>query len=161
MGSIKRVVILLAFSVLGSAQTLPQDWVGGGIAYNGYASPVANGWVSYAHLFSQTGPIYSYTTWDITGTPKFGLPNLGLQSSERTGLATTLKQYQNLVVLGFAGAGVSTTASSIGGSFGGGGVGIYRPHGGRWTVELAVRVFKTSSTGSEYIFELGFGRILK
>ena len=145
------VLVLITGVLYGqSTPALPSNWVGAGAAY-----PVA-GWASYATLMSSKGQVYSFSSWDATVTKT--RPHV-IQSSARSGLATVLRTWGPVTLLGFAEAGVAAAQTTTTGAFSGGGVGVLKIGKTAWTIEVAVRVLKTPINGQQNEYELGTGRV--
>lgn len=132
---------------------LPQDWYGAGGSWNGQAA----GWASYARLLSNSGQVYSFTTWDVTRTKLKPY----VTSSARTGAAFVVRTVGPLTVLGLGDAGVATASTNTSGSFSGGGLLVVRLGKTAWTLCAGVRVVKAAATaaGSQTVIELGAGRL--
>jgi|SRR5579863_680767 len=135
---------------------LPTDWIGEGATYGSQSSPKFNGWTGYATLISQKSQLYSYTTLDFT-TPKTQ-PYVS-QSNFRTGIATPLRQFGPVMVLGLATAGASTSAISIGGSFSSGALAVWQLGKSRvWTIEFGAVLLKNPAGASYTSYTIGWGR---
>lgn len=139
-------------------QQLPSNWAGAGAAYNSFASPKVSGWASYATLISEKGMIYSFTTHEVTSSTRHPFT---IQTSIRSGLATVVRRFGPVVILGFGDAGMAGAGSSVGGSFSGGGIAIIQlGKAGRTTLSVSVRNVK-SNVGlgqSQQPIEFGVGR---
>lgn len=146
-------ILVLLFLVLSlGAQTLPNYWLGAGLGYNSKGSPKTTEWASFAALVNQTGQIYSYSSYDAS----FGKGRV-LTTSTRTGVATVLKQYGRLYILGFGQAGTAQTNGAFTSSFSGGGMAFYRRKND-FTFEFGARIEKNGSISSPR-YEFGAGKV--
>jgi hypothetical protein len=134
---------------------LPNNWVGAGVGFTSGAHPPVAGWASYAVKISDKGPLYSFSSYDIT--PSTTKPYT-LQISTRTGFATVLRQWGPMNVIGFGDAGVATAVGATTGAFSGGGAAIWRIGKTAWTIEGCVRILKTAINGNNKVYEFGTGR---
>lgn len=140
----------------GAAQTnvappLPNHWIGLGIGYNASGSPHTTGLISLALCINQTNQIYSYSTYEALPSKK-GVPTL----STRTGLATVLRQFGPVYLLGLGTVGVAQTGTAVTSSFSGGGILMQRFHTD-YTLGFGAR-FAKAGNFSQPIYEILFGR---
>lgn len=153
---LRLALVLFAFAAACFAQSaLPQNWAGVGAGLNQASRPPVAGWFSYATLISQSGQLYSFSTHDVFLSQA---KPYTVQTSVRTGLATVLRTIGPLVVLGLGDAGLAAGGTSVGGAFSGGGIGVLRLGKTSWTIAAGARVLKTSTGGSQTVYELGLGR---
>lgn len=137
------------------AAVSPSNWVGAGAAYTSGAAPPVAGWASYAVLVSGKGQVYSFSSYDVQSarTKPFSVV-----TTTRTGLATILKQWGPVYVLGFGTAGVAAATNATTGAYSGGGVAIWRISSTDWTLCLGIRIAKNAVLGTQNVYEFGFGR---
>jgi hypothetical protein len=135
--------------------TLPQNWIGAGMAFNQSASPQINGWASYATLLSRSGQVYSFSTYDVTPIKVAG--KYTVQTSTRTGFALVVRTLGPITILGMADAGVAASSLTTGSAFSGGGIGVWKLGKTQWTIEAGARLLKTTS-GQQTMYEGGWGR---
>jgi len=102
-------------------------------------------------MVSQTGQVYSYSTYDAV--PVRGMVPM---ISTRTGLATPLRQFGPVTLVGFGTAGVAQGAEAVQLALSGGGIGIWKFKSGL-TVELGARVVKAGAVNMA-VYEFGFGK---
>lgn len=141
-----------------AAPVLPNQWMGAGAAWNQNTTPQIAGWASYAKLVSAKGQTYSFTSWDITSSKA---KPYTAQTSARTGLATVIRQFGPITLLGFGDAGMATSVSNFAGAFSGGGIVAIKLGKTDFTINLAARVIKVASQSNQVIYEFGFGRTSK
>jgi hypothetical protein len=94
----------------------PRNWGGAGAAYNSFVKPPLSGWISLANFISDKGPVDSFSTIDITSARTKPFTS---QTSVGTGLATVIRQFGPVTILGFGVAGASMVATNLGGAFAG------------------------------------------
>ena len=149
-----RVPVLVFCAVSLAAQTLPSTWAGGGAAYSPGGSPKVAGWASIATLVAKTQQVYSFTSVDITPLAGHFSPT---QMSLRTGVATPLRTFGPLTILGLADAGLASTGTATSGAYSGGGIAVWRL-ANNWTVEAGARLVKSGSA-TIVVWEVGPGRV--
>jgi hypothetical protein len=137
-----------------TAQSLPNNWAGAGIAYNQFSTPQIAGWASYLHLISVPQAMYAGFSYDVTSATAHPFK---IQTSTRLRVAMVVRQYQRLAIIGLGDAGMAVAGSNLGGAFSGGGAAIYKLNDG-YTVMLGARILKTSLGQSQAIYEIGFGK---
>lgn len=135
--------------------SLPNSWMGAGAAWDQYTTPQVAGWASYAKLVSSSGQLYSFTSWDATSSR--ARPYTA-QTSVRSGLASVVRRFGPVYLLGFGDAGMAAAAGDFGGAFSGGGIVVIKLGKTNFTLELAARVLKVAGQTNHVIYEFGFGR---
>lgn len=146
----KLVLFGIMTCSLFAQKPLPQNWVGSGVGYNPGGAPKTTGWVSMALLLSQTGQLYSYSSYDMVPV-KGSVPT----TSARTGFATVIRNIGPVWIFGFGTAGMAQN-TSLTSAFSGGGIGVWQLKSGL-TVELGARVLKAGSV-NQTIYEFGLGK---
>jgi hypothetical protein len=152
---VKAIVLFFAFVLATLAQTqAPKNFAAAGFGYNPAASP--DGWLAYATLLTDKGPIYNYSEITITSASvKAG--QFKAQTAITTGVATTVKTYGPLTIFGLANAGMATTGSTIGGAFAGGGVAVWKIKNSVWSIVIGAQVLKTTAN-TQVLASIGVGR---
>jgi hypothetical protein len=108
------------------------NWAGAGAVYSESDTPHFTGWAALAVPVSTAAQAYSFTLYQALPV-KGKTPTI----STTTGLATILKSYRRLYLLGIATVGAATTSTAATGAFAGGGFLVYRFKALRWyTAEI-------------------------
>ena len=139
------------------AEIYPPNWYGAGAAWNQMASPQINGWASYAHLLTAKGPVYSFTSWDVTSA-KSPDHKFTPQTSTRTGLATVIRKIGPVTVIGLVDGGMAAASSNVSGAFSGGGVGIITLGKSSWNIVVGAKFLTTPLGGKQAAYQFGFGK---
>lgn len=141
-------LFLLAASAFAQA---PANWLGAGASYNPYADP--GGWIAYATLLSQKGPVYSFSEITITNATK---GKFTPQTSVTTGFATTLRTFGPVSVMGLANVGVTTSSNATGSAYAGGGVVLWQIKPSL-TLVVGAQMLRTSAQ-MQAVYSFGVGR---
>ena len=150
------LITLMLFPVGLFAQDdgLPNTFVAAGVAYNKEATPNVQGWGSFAKKL--TGPVYSFSTYDITNIPKT-LDFSTIQYSVRTGVAVRVFEINDRIsIWGVGDAGISATGEAVNGSFSGGGFGTVKIKESFGALFI-IRAIHDPVAGTRYVPEVGFG----
>ena len=157
----KRLALVLLILVPSLRAQAPQNWGGAGASYNQAATPQVSGWGAFATLLSNSGPIYSFTEYQITSAKT---KPWTAQTSTTTGIATPLKVLLpskdgtwTISVFGMATGGLATSQSTVSGAFAGGGVGIIRVGKTNWDIVLGAQ-FLSTAANKQTVYSFGIGR---
>jgi len=151
---IRRLCATLAFTCLCHAE-LATNWIGAGGGYSALSAPPASGWLAMANLVSAPAQLYAFTCHNVTSSKT---KPYTIQTTETTGLATVIRTFGPVAILGFGQSGVAASGTSVGGAFSGGGVGVIRLGKTNWTLVLSVEHLKTSIGGTQDLWKFGAGR---
>lgn len=157
----KTLIAVLALALSAFAQdSLPTDYVAGGLFYNAATSPATSGWGIYGHKVSDVGGgIYSFSMVDVT-VSSVKLQDLKVTPSSGFGYKLLTFGVANVFVTGTA--GVSTPiGATVGGNgatvAGTAGVLAVLPIGKKgWTLAFPVRVIAGSGP-PQYVGGIGLG----
>ena len=150
------LMFLLAVSSLFGQQTLPDQFVGGGVHYNQQSSPNLSGFVGYAKKINADRGIYSYTL--IRETSLTLKPKAQLQTSTETGAAWHVGKFGafELFALGTGGiaaaGGVQGTNTGFAGS--GGALAVKQLSGG-WFIGASAWAAYSSIPGAGVSYPVG------
>ena len=128
----------------------PQYWLAAGAGFNKYASPQANGWLTFGVRVGDAS--YTYTTVSMTS----------VNSTLSAGYARILIEQDRFTLMALGDAGVSSGSGNVGGAFSGGGALAYDIS--RWTkiprtyAVATVKVLKTSLNDVQPVFGFGIGK---
>ncbi len=137
----------------------PSDIIGAHVNWNQYASPQVGGGLFYAHKVAGTEiPTYSFTAVDFVSASK---TPFRVSTVTETGVAQYVKSIGQFHCYALAMGGVSVTATStgtsIGGAFSGGGMAI-TSIGRGWTAGPYFRVIKPAETDKQVVVGLVLAR---
>lgn len=153
-----RTLVLLLVSSFCYAQA-PANWGGMGASYNSFARPNVAGWLAWATKVTDTGPLYSFSIWDITSSKT---KPYTAQTTLTTGIAPLVRKYGPISVYAVVTGGVTTSAMESGtsllGAVSGGGVGIWKLGKTNWDLVLGVRAIHSAVLGTQEVYEFGVGR---
>ena len=131
--------------------------VAAGAAYNRYASPQINGWLSYVKRITTSKPIFSYSTYDITSVKQTPFT---VQTSLRTGVLYVVVEFGKVKVFEFGDVGMAVASvmsgTNVGAAYSGGG-GFTYELGKGWHTVVVIRELKTSLSDRQTVVEGGFG----
>ncbi len=134
----------------------PANWAGGGAIYDPSARK-ATGWFSFAHLLDAKSGTYLFTTEDVTPVKATTSTPFTVQTSVRIGVATILKEFGRLKILGLMDGGGATIGSSSSGAASGGTIATLRIKTS-FQIMGGFRVLKTTLVpGTPKLYEMGFG----
>lgn len=157
---IRRLLVpalLLLLRGCAPAPALAQTFYGAGVSLIAQSSPKPSGWAVVATEVNQKQALWSFSETDLTTAAiRNGL--LAVQSSARTGIATTLRSFGKWTLYGLADGGVATVGTATGGAYAGGGLLVIPVKA--INLLLGVRILKTSVGGTQSIIEIGFGKQL-
>ncbi len=155
-GHLRRFALVLLSLPL-TAQTMPSKFYATFANFQTISHPELTGGAAIAIPLDQKQENYSFTTYDVT--PRLIKNQFSIQTSVRTGIATSIKDIGPCRIFALVDGGYATTGESGSGAIGGGFTAVCPMFKlPSWKLLGGARIIKTAEPGSPKSYQLGFGR---
>jgi hypothetical protein len=149
-----RLLFLLALPL--AAQAPSQKFYASFLNFQQYTHPQLTGGAAVALPLDHARENWSFTSYDVI--PRLADRKLTIQTSVRSGVATTIKTIGPCRIFALVDGGYATSGTGASAAIGGGFVGVCPIGKTKFKILGATRILKTADPGSPKSFQLGFGR---